>query len=551
VKHCGNHAEKFLSLFIGVAYCASMQRLDRFFPKIQVVLPAQFRWQRFISHFLAIVLVWSLVWSGLVPAAFAQTNPPIDIQPYIDGVVNRITEFTLDNGMKFIVMERHQAPVVSFMTYVDVGAAEEEDGKTGVAHYLEHLAFKGTTRIGTTNYQAEAPLLDRLDELFNEIRSAEQAGQADKVVELQREFQTVQAEAAQYVKQNEYGQIVDQSGGVGLNATTSADATRYFYSFPSNKLELWMSLESERFLEPVFREFHEEREVILEERRTRTDNSPIGKMIEAFLGEALQGQPYGRPVIGYEEDIRNITREDIQEFFDTYYTPDHMIAAIVGDVDPDRVKELAQAYFGRYQARSPVPPLEVTPPERTEPKEVVVQFPSQPWYMEGYQRPAITSPDDQVYNVISSLLTSGRTSRLYKSLIESQLALNANVAPTFPGNRFTNVMLLYALTAPNHTVNEIATVLNAELERLKTEPVTAEELDRVKAQTRASVLQSLASNQGMASLLPEYEAKTGSWRNLFEDLKRLDAVTAEDIQRVAQDLFQPKNLTVGKLLPAA
>jgi predicted Zn-dependent peptidase len=273
-------------------------------------------------------------------------------------------------------------------------------------------------------------------------------------------------------------------------------------------------------------------------------------MIEEFLGESLQGQPYSRPVIGYEADIRNITRPDIQEFFETYYTPDNMIVAIVGDVDPNQVREYAEAYFGRYQARSPIPPLEVVPPDRTEPREVIVEFPSQPWYMEGYQRPPITDPDNQVYNVISSILTSGRTSRLYKSLIDAQMALNVNISPTFPGNRFTNLMLIYALTAPNHTVDEIAAVMQAELERLKTEPISAEELDRVKNQTRASLLQTLASNQGMASLLPEYQAKTGSWRNLFEDLKRLDAVTAADVQRVAQELFQPQNLTVGKLLPA-
>ncbi|WP_416671632.1 M16 family metallopeptidase [Egbenema bharatensis] len=534
-----------------------MQRLDRFTSNQislnqisldQIFSQIQWRWRRWVACWLVMLLFWA----GFSPVALAQAEPrsEMNIQPYIDGVINRITDFTLDNGLRFIVMERHQAPVISFMTYVNVGAAEEEDGKTGIAHYLEHLAFKGTTRIGTTDYQAEAPLLDRLDELFEEIQTAEQAGQADKVVELQQEFLQIQAEAEQYVKQNEYGQIVDQSGGVGLNATTSADATRYFYSFPSNKLELWMSLESERFLDPVFRGFHEEREVILEERRTRTDNSPIGKMIEEFLGESLQGQPYSRPVIGYEADIRNITRPDIQAFFDTYYTPDNMIVAIVGDVDPNQVREFAEAYFGRYQARSPVPPLEVVPPERTEPREVIVEFPSQPWYMEGYQRPPITSLDNQIYNVISSILTSGRTSRLYRSLIDTQMALSVNISPTFPGNRFTNLMLVYALTAPNHTVDEVATVMQTEFDRLRTESIAPEELDRVKAQTRASLLQTLASNQGMASLLPEYEAKTGSWRNLFEDLKRLDAVTAEDVQRVAQELFQPQNLTVGKLLPA-
>ncbi|GAB4239336.1 MAG: pitrilysin family protein [Elainellaceae cyanobacterium] len=515
-----------------------MQRLDRLMVYFS-------RWQRLFAACLITLLLW-----GSTPlATVAQTAT--NIQPYIDGVVDRITEFTLDNGMKFIVMERHQAPVISFMTYVDVGAAEELPGKTGAAHFLEHLAFKGTTRIGTSNYQAERPLLDRLDRLFDQIKAAEQAGRTQEVDRLQQEFEQTQAEAMQYAKQNEFGQIVEQAGGVGLNATTSADATRYFYSFPSNKLELWMSLESERFLEPVFREFYAEREVILEERRLRTDNSPIGKMIEVFLEEALPGHPYGRPVIGYESDLRNLTRADIQDLYDTYYTPEHIIVGIAGDVDPEQVKQLAEAYFGRYQASAPAPVIEAEVPLQTEPKEVVLEFPSQPWYLQGYQRPDINSPDNAVYQVISSLLVGGRTTRLYKSLVDQQqLALNVYVADSFPGNRFSNLMLVYALTAPGRTVDEVATALNAELERLKTEPVSAEELDRIKTQTRAGLLQALASNQGMASLLPEYEAKTGSWRNLFEDLKRIEAVTAEDVQRVAQDLFQPEKLTVGKLLSA-
>jgi predicted Zn-dependent peptidase len=171
--------------------------------------------------------------------------------------------------------------------------------------------------------------------------------------------------------------------------------------------------------------------------------------------------------------------------------------------------------------------------------------------MEGYQRPAITSPDNPIYLMISSLLTDGRTSRLYKSLVEQQqIALSVSVSDTFPGDRYSNLVLLYALTAPGHTVEEVAAALDQEIQRLKTEPVSAQELDRVKTQSRAGLLRSLASNQGMASLLPEYEAKTGTWRNLFEDLKAIEAVTAEDVQRVAQETFQPKNLTVGKLLSA-
>jgi len=495
-----------------------------------------------------------LLFLGTPQVAFAQTAAQaepetVDLSSYIDDVIDRVTEFTLDNGMKFIVLERHVAPVISFMTYVDVGAAYEEDGKTGAAHYLEHLAFKGTTRIGTTNYEAEAPLLEQMDELFEQLQAARAAGDEAAIARIQPQFETLKAEAATYVQQNQMGQIVEQAGGVGLNATTSADATRYFYSFPSNKLELWMSLESERFLEPVFREFYEEKDVILEERRMRTDNSPIGKMIEAFLETAFPGHPYGRPIIGYEEDIRNLTREDIREFFEAHYTPNQIVSAVVGDVDPDEVRRLAETYFGSYQARDSSPEVAAVAPVQTEAKEVTLELPAEPWYLEGYQRPAIGDPDNVTYQIIDAILTSGRTSRLYKSLVEEQqLALSIQSANGFPGDRYPTLMLIYALTAPGHTVDEVAAAMDAELERLKTEPISATELDRVKTQARAGLLRVLASNQGMASLLPEYEAKTGDWRNLFSELEAIAAVTAEDVQRVSQETFQPQNLTIGKLL---
>lgn len=498
---------------------------------------------------LALALLLVVIWTCAPATAIAQTTGS-NIQPYIERVARQISEFTLANGMKFIVMERHQSPTVSFMTYVDVGSAYEQPGKTGAAHFLEHLAFKGTTRIGTQDYAAEKPLLDRLDQLFEQIKTAEAAGQTQQVAQLKQEFAQTRAAAAALVKQNQYGQIVQQAGGVGLNATTSADATRYFYSFPANKLELWMSLESERFTEPVFREFFEEQDVILEERRMRTDNSPIGKLVEAFLETALPDHPYGRPVIGYEADIRSLTRADIQDLFDTYYTPDRITIGIVGDVNAKQVKQMAEAYFGRYQAKSGAPNLVVTAPAQTEPRSVTVNMPTEPWYMEGYQRPDLTDPDHAVYQMIASLLTGGRTSRLYRALVQQQLALNVNVSSSFPGDQFSNLMLLYAQTAPGHTIEAVATVVASELNRLKTEPVSATELDQVKTQARASLLQTLASNQGMAGLLPEYEAKTGSWRNLFAELNAIEAVTAADVQRVANQLFQPQNLTVGKLMAA-
>jgi predicted Zn-dependent peptidase len=508
-------------------------------------------WRFFLG---AIVVVWAAL--PMAPAQ-ARTSPLAltdqpevqSIQPYLDGVADGVTEFTLDNGMKFIVLERHQAPVVSFMIYANVGAVNEAEGKTGVAHYLEHLAFKGTSAIGTTNYAAEKALFTQMDTTFAQLKTAEQAGDEAAIAQLQDELEALQQEAASHVEQNKYGQIIEQAGGVGLNATTSADATRYFYSLPSNKLELWMSLESERFLDPVFREFFEEKQVILEERRMRVDNSPIGTMVEEFLQASFDVHPYRRPVIGYEEDLFNATRQDVQEFYDAYYGPGNLTAVVVGDVNPATVQELAQIYFGRYEARPTPPAITITEPVQTQPREFTLELDSEPWYLEGYHRPGITHPDHVIYGMIDSLLASGRTSRLYKTLVnDAQVALDIGSLNGFPGDKYENIFLLYGLTSPGHRPEEIAALFTQELQRLQQEPVSDEELDRVKTQARAGLLRSLDSNSGMAALLAEYEAKTGSWRNVFKDLEAIDRVTAADVQRVAQELFQPNNRTVGKLI---
>ncbi len=502
----------------------------------------------------AIFLTIWLVFSAFAPPAFARgdssQSPGSAIQPYLDRVAEEVSEFTLDNGMKFIVLEQHEAPVVSVMLYANVGASNEIDGQTGVAHYLEHLAFKGTTRIGTRDYPAEKKALDRLDKVFDQLLAAQESGSEDKVAELTVRFEELQAEAAAYVEQNKFGQIVEQAGGTGLNATTSADATRYFYDLPSNKLELWFSLESERFLDPVFREFYKEKEVILEERRMRVDNSPIGQMVERFSEVAFTENPYRRPVIGYMEDLRKATRADVQAFFNTYYGPSNLVAAVVGDVDPEQVKQLAEAYFGRYQLRTQPPKLVVNEAAQTEPKEFTLELVSQPWYLEGYHRPGINDPDHVVYAMIDSILTGGRTARLYKSLVEPQIALDIGSANGFPGDQQSTVLLLYGLTAPGHTVEELAVGLDAELARLQQTPVDTETLDRVKTQARAGLLRQLDSNSGMASLLTEYEAKTGDWRNVFEELQAIEAVSAADVQRVAIATFKPENRTVGKLISA-
>ncbi|WP_425340754.1 M16 family metallopeptidase [Crocosphaera watsonii] len=510
-----------------------------------------FKFSVFIRSAMSLVCLLLLLW-GNVPA-LAQTpssDQSSSITPYLNRAIEKITEFTLDNGMKFIIKENHDAPVVSFVTYADVGGTDEPDGKTGVAHFLEHLAFKGTTKIGTNNYEEEKELLSRLDQISMELKSARETGNEEEIQKLAATFEKVQAEAASHVQQNAFGRIVETAGGVNINAQTSPDSTVYFYSFPSNKLELWMSLESERFLDPVFREFYKEQNIILEERRLRTENNPIGKMVEAFLGTAFTEHPYKRPTIGYNEDIRNLTREDIRDFFDIYYGPNNLTIAIVGDVNPEQVEQFAKVYFGRYTEKPEPPQLTKIEPKQTETREVTLKLASQPWYLEGYHVPALSHPDNAIYQVISTLLSSGRTSRLYKSLVEEkQVALGAQGFNGFPSDKYPNLMLFYVQTSPKASIEEVDEAFSLEIEKLKTEPVSEQELQRVKNQLRAGLLRSLDSNLGMGKALVEYEVKTGSWRNLFEQVQAIDAVTTADIQRVAKTTFVPENLTIGRILP--
>lgn len=471
------------------------------------------------------------------------------IEPYLSQVKEDITEFTLNNGIHFIVLENHQAPVISFNTYVDVGGANEPEGKTGVAHFLEHLAFKGTKEIGTIDYEKEKEILEELDNTFQQIKEAKKENNQEQLTELENKFEQLNNQAHNLVKQNEFGQIIELEGGVGLNAATSADSTVYFYNFPSNKLELWMYLESDRFLNPVFREFYQEKQVILEERKLRTDNSPVGKMVEAFLDTAFTTHPYKRPVIGYEEDIINLTREDVQNFFDSYYGGNNITIAIVGDVNPNEVKQMANKYFGRFPSSAEPAKLNIVEPKQTETREVAIEYPSQPWYLEGYHIPNINDPDYVVYDIISSILSSGRTSRLYQSLVDEQkIALSAAGFNGFPGDKYPNLMLFYAMLAPERQLEDLEVALHEQIEKLKLDLVTEEELQRVKTQARASLLRSLNSNAGMAKLLAEYQAKTGDWRNLFLSLDKISAVTAQDIQRVAQNTFTSDNKTVGRLI---
>ncbi|NLT65362.1 MAG: insulinase family protein [Acidobacteria bacterium] len=482
----------------------------------------------------------------LLPAAAAQNLADFE---------KDVTEFTLDNGLKFIVLERHDAPVVSCYTHVDVGAVDEVKGITGLAHIFEHMAFKGTSTIGTKDYQAEAKALERIDAAFKALKEELQKGKRSdpkRVEELRRQLAKEQQEAQQYLVHDEFEEALKREGATGLNAGTSYDYTVYMVNLPSNKLELWMLMESERFLDPVLREFYKERDVVMEERRLRTETQPVGRLLEEFLAVAYKAHPYGEPVIGHMSDLQTVTREEAEEFFRKYYVPSNMIVAIVGDVQPARVKELAARYFGRIPGKPEPEAVETVEPRQIGERRVVISDPAQPFVLVGYHKPGINHEDDAVFDAITDIMGTGRTSRLYKSLVkEKRISVEASGFQGMPGVKYPGLFLFYSVPARGHTNEENLKAIYEEIDRLKNEQVTAEELEKAKTRARASLIRQLDSNQGLAQQLAFFETITGDWRNLFRQLERIEKVTAQDIQRVAQTYFRPDNRTVGFIETAA
>lgn len=494
--------------------------------------------RRGLLWFIVLLCVFVVSQSGAIAA-------PIDLSPYWQAAQAQIEDFQLRNGLRFIVMRRPQAPVVSVLTYAAVGGADERPGQTGIAHFLEHLAFKGTTTIGTRNYAEEAPLLTELDQLNRQLQRAQAQGQ--DTTALTQRFQAVQAQAAQYVRQNEFGQRLENAGAIGLNATTSADATTYFCSLPAQQLELWMALEAERFRQPVFREFFEEKAVILEERRQRLDNDPVSQLLEALKAKAFPNQPYGRPVIGERADIAALDRATVQQFFRQYYGPNNLTIAIVGDVDPAQVRRWANQYFGAEPAR----PLPKRSPAiaKSQAGTVTIKARSQPWAIVAYPMPAARDPDQLAMQLLAEVLSRGRRSRLYQNLVEGdRLVLSAQAFPNFPGDRLPSLFVISASPRPGIAPKTVVQAITATVTELQRQPLSQAELDRVRNQLRMDLLQGLESNAGMAQQLAEYQAEAGDWRQLFRDLEALEQITPLDLQRAARRLFQPDRQLVGQIL---
>lgn len=416
---------------------------------------------------------------------------------------------------------------------------------------FEHMSAKGTATIGTSDYGAETEALHQVDLAMAELIAEQSKGsEADttRLAQLRAAVKDAQAAAKTFVIDNESSKILESNGAVGLNASTFTDWTAYYYSLPSNRLQLWARMEGEWFSSPVLREYYSERDVVYEERRLQ-ESSPVGRLFLNWISAAYEAHPYGvGGVIGYSSDLKSITREDAQAFFDKYYVGSNMTVALVGDVRFEDVKNLADKYWAGVRTGPKPPPVRTVEPRHDYEIRVVREEEAQPFVLIGYHVPAGDDPDWPAVELLADILGAGRTSRLYTRLVkEEQVAAQVGAGAGFLGTKYPTILAVQGLVASGSTTDEVEEAIYEVVDRIMREGPTAEELQKVKTMNKAAFIRGLRSNSGLAAQLAQYEELWGDWRKLFDYVARLEAVTAADVQRVAQDTLRPGNRVVGIL----
>jgi predicted Zn-dependent peptidase len=481
----------------------------------------------------------------------ARAQDAASMAQYLAGFEKKTTVKVLPNGLTLIVCERPEAPVFSYYTLVDAGSADDPQGASGLAHMFEHMAFKGTEQVGTKDYPAEKVALAKVEIAYAayDAEYRKLVGQdAKKLAELKKVFEDAQVAAEKYVVSNQFSELAEQNGAVGMNASTGEDSTQFFWSMPSNRLELWAYMESGRIGHPVEREFYKERDVVQEERRMRIDSNPIGAMIEQLEATAYVAHPYGRSGVGWESEISQVTATEADAFHKKYYVPANIVIAVVGDLKATDAVPILTKYFGPIPAGPKPEPMTTIEPQQFAEKSVVLREATQPLYVEGYHKPDYRDPDDSVFDAITDIISNGRTARLYKSMVRDQkIAADAGGFGGLPGEKYPGLFVFYGFPVPGHTPDEMRDSIHKEIDKLKAADVTDDELEMFKTRARAGLLRGLADNEGLAHELAEYQTRYGDWRELFRELDRIDKVSKGDVRRVANKIFVESNRTSARI----
>ncbi len=471
-----------------------------------------------------------------------------------------VTDKTLPNGMRVLLVERHDEPSIAGGWVAHVGSSNEKPGMTGIAHLFEHMMFKGTPTIGTTNYQRDLEIIAAQERVRDQMRAEESAmrarlrrGEVDDITkpenktarwkELEKEFQALITEQRQILVKNEFDRIYTSNGASGMNAFTTQDLTGYFITVPANKLELWLWMESERLLRPVFREFYAERDVVFEERRMRTESTPLGKFAETFESMFWEAHPYGWPVIGWASDIPAISKAQADEFFAIYYAPQNITAILVGDFKTEEAFRLMERYFGRIpRGKTEVPDVVTLEPQQPAEKRMLAEAETNPQVDIYWHTVPFGHRDSYPLQVLAQVL-NGRTGRLYRGLV-----LGSQIATEAGGGQYSlkwsGIFNITGEAKEGKSPEEVEQGLYAELQKLKEQEVPAEELQKVKNNFAANEYRKLSSNMSILMQLIQNDGM-GNWREINEAGPKLQAVTAGDVKRVAEKYFIKENRAVG------
>ncbi|MDP6601585.1 MAG: pitrilysin family protein [Phycisphaerales bacterium] len=475
--------------------------------------------------------------------------------------------FTLDNGMKFILLPRFEEPNNIAAGWVaKVGSVNERPGITGISHFFEHMMFKGTDIIGTTDPEKDAAYRQKERELRNRMLALTWGEQYDRyrageiadpwdaasdtpeLASLRQQLQDTMEEHRSVIVKDEFASIYQEEGANGLNAFTTQDLTFYINGLPANKFELWCWMESDRLANSVFREFFSERDVVHEERRMRTESSPTGEFDEQFDAMFWQGSPYSWPVIGWPSDLNSYTLEEAQKYYDTYYRPNNLVGVVVGDFDPNNAKTMITEYFGRLEpGDSPPPPVVTIEPAQRAEQRLVGELDAQGQVEVRYHTPPIGHADSYPLTIMAAIL-NGRTGRLYKSMVEGrEIASGAQAAGPIDMQNLRKYQGAFSFSASvkgDASPDDLESAWYEELSTLQHEPVGDRELQKIKNQVTADQYRSLQSNFFLMLQLGFLETFIG-WEAINETSPKLLAVTADDIMRVANEYFDERNRSVA------
>lgn len=471
-----------------------------------------------------------------------------------------VVEKTLSNGMKLLMVERHDDPAIAGGWVAHVGSANERPGITGMAHLFEHMMFKGTPTIGTTNYQRDLEIIAAQEKLRDEMRAEEarmradyRAGKIDDLMkpenkserykELEAQFNQLIVEQRQILVKNEFDKIYRSNGGSGMNAFTSDDMTGYFIQVPANKIELWMWMESERLLHPVFREFYAERDVVFEERRMRTESTPLGKFAETFNSMFWESHPYSWPTVGWPSDIPAISKAQADEFYATYYAPQNITLILVGDFKTEQAAAMAEKYFGRIpRGTKEVPDVVTLEVKQPAEKRMYAEAETNPQVDIVWHTVPFGHKDVPALQILGQILAT-RTGRLYKGLVLTN-DIATEVWAHQISQKWAGLFNIGGEAKDGKKPEDVEAAIYAEVEKLQREEVPAEELQKVKNNFAAGEYRKLTSNMAILMQLIQNDG-LGNWREINEAGPKLQAVTAADVQRVAKQYFTRENRAVG------